>query len=92
MLVIIGSRLTFAPQIVDPKDPGKKITSFICSKEVSAKHIGFMIGALEEVDLSAFRGSDEDDRLGQSAVPVQAFCTPGRAEEVKNTCFPIIQV
>ena len=77
---------------MDSGDPSKKITSFMCSKETSAQHIGFAIGAFEEVDLAIFRGSDEDDHLGQNAIPVQAYCVPGRAEEVRNTCFPIPQV
>lgn len=44
------------------------------------------------MDLAQFRESDEDDRLGQNAVPVHGFCLPGRAEEIKNTCLPIAKV
>ena len=78
--------------MVDKRDSRRKITSFTCSKEISAQHVGFAIGAFEETDLAALRGGDDDDRLGQSVVPLRAFCTPGRTEEVKNTCFPIPHV
>ena len=54
--------------------------------------MGFAIGPFEHVDLAEFRESEEDDRLGQNAVPVNGFCLPGRADEVKNTCLPIAKV
>ena len=79
-------------QVTDDQDPYTKVTSFSASEEVSAQHVGFVIGAFEEVDLSSLRGSEEDDRLGQSAIPVHAFCAPGRSEELRNTCFPLVQV
>lgn len=79
-------------EIVDSRDPSRKTTSFVCAKEVSAQHVGFAIGPFEQVDLAAFRESDEDERLGQNAIPVLGFCLPGRAEDVKNTCFPIAKV
>lgn len=44
------------------------------------------------MDLAEFRESDEDERLGQNAVPVHGYCLPGRTEEVKNTCLPIAKV
>ena len=79
-------------EIVDNRDPSRKTTSFVCAKEISAQHVGFAIGPFEQVDLAAFRESDEDDRLGQNAIPVLGFCLPGRAEDVKNTCFPLAKV
>lgn len=59
---------------------------------VSAQHVGFAIGPFEHVDLAEFRESEEDERLGQNAIPVHGFCLPGRIEEVKNTCLPIAKV
>ncbi len=44
------------------------------------------------VNLSEFRESDEDDKLGQNAVPVHGFCVPGRLEELRNTCLPMAKV
>lgn len=79
-------------QIVDPEDSTRKTTSFICATAISAQHVGFAIGPFEHVDLAEFRESDEDDRLGQNAVPVHGFCLPGRIEEVKNTCLPLAKV
>lgn len=84
------SKLTY--QIVDPRDPTEKTTSFICTTPISSQHVGFSIGPFEHVDLAEFRESDEDDRLGQNAVPVHGFCLPGRAEDLKNTCLPLAKV
>lgn len=39
--------------------------------------------------LTAFRETDEDDKLGLNAIRVHGFCLPGRGEEVKNTCMPM---
>lgn len=44
------------------------------------------------MDLAQFRESDEDERLGQNAVPVHGFCLPGRGGEIKNTCLPMAKV
>ena len=85
-------KLWLSIQIVDPQDASKKTTSFIISKEVAARHIGISIGPFEQVDLTLFRESDEDDRLGQNAVPVVGYCLPGRVEDLKNTCFPLAKV
>ena len=76
-------------EIVDPQDQTKKTVSFICATPISAQHVGFAIGPFELVDLSKFRESDEDDRLGQNAIPVQGFCLPGRSMDVENTCVPL---
>lgn len=59
---------------------------------MSPQHIGFAIGPFERVDLARFREGDEDERLGQNATPVNAYCLPGRSSEVENTCFPIVKV
>ncbi len=66
--------------------------SFLCTTAVSAQHIGFAIGPFEHVDLSEFRETDEDEKLGQNAVRVHGFCLPNRAEEVGNTCLPMAKV
>ncbi|KAF6233476.1 hypothetical protein HO173_008408 [Letharia columbiana] len=76
-------------EIVDARDPASKTTSFTCITAISAQHIGFAIGPFEHVDLAEFRESEEDERLGQNAVPVHGFCLPGRVDEIKNTCLPI---
>ncbi|KAI9813372.1 MAG: hypothetical protein M1832_006330 [Thelocarpon impressellum] len=76
-------------KIVDPMDPSKKVVSFYCATPVAPQHVGFAVGAFEHVDLSVFRETDEDDKLGQNAVRIHGFCLPGRAEEVRNTCMPM---
>lgn len=77
---------------MDPLDPTKKTTTFICTTAVVPQHIGFAIGPFEHVDLSEFRESDEDDKLGQNAIPVHGFCLPGRIDELRNTCLPLAKV
>ena len=79
-------------QITDPVNPKMKTTSFICATAVAPQHIGFAIGPFEHADLAKFRESDEDDKLGQNAVPLHGFCLPGRADELRNTCLPIAKV
>ena len=64
----------------------------MCTTPISAQHVGFAIGPFEHVDLAEFRESEEDERLGQNAVPVHGFCLPGRVDEIKNTCLPIAKV
>ncbi|KAJ0421095.1 hypothetical protein BJY00DRAFT_116340 [Aspergillus carlsbadensis] len=75
--------------IVDPRDPSKKTASFACYSPLSARQIGFAVGPFEYVNLSDFRESDQDEQLGQNAIPLHAFCLPGRGDEVRNTCFPM---
>ena len=79
-------------EIADPLNPGKKTTTFLCLTPISPWHVGFAIGPFEHVDLAGFRETDEDDRLGQNAVPLHGFCLPGRSEELTNTCFPLAKV
>ena len=59
---------------------------------VAPQHIGFVIGPFEYVDLTEFRESDEDDKLGQNAVPLHGYCLSGRADELRNTCLPLAKV
>lgn len=75
--------------MIDSADPTKKSTSFMSTTAIAPKHIGFAIGPFEHVDLAEFRESDEDDKLGQNAVPLHGFCLPGRADETRNTCLPL---
>lgn len=74
--------------IADPADDTRKTVSFACAAPVTARHVGFAIGPFQVLDLSAeFRQTDEDDKLGQSAVKVLAYSLPGRADEARNTCM-----
>ncbi|KAL5001616.1 hypothetical protein BDV10DRAFT_159323 [Aspergillus recurvatus] len=75
--------------IVDPKDASKKTVSFASYSPLSARQIGFAVGPFEYVNLADFRESDQDEQLGQNAIPLHAFCLPGRGDEVRNTCFPM---
>ncbi|KAI9734199.1 MAG: hypothetical protein M1834_002299 [Cirrosporium novae-zelandiae] len=87
MMVICSGDMT--DEIVDETDPSKVKASFQCTTPVAPQHIGFAVGPFEHVNLSEFRESDEDDHLGQNAIPVHGYCLPGRAEEVRNTCIPM---
>jgi transcription initiation factor TFIID subunit 2 len=87
MVVACSGNMT--DEIVDSKDPTKKTVSFACATPLSARQIAFAVGPFEYVNLSECRESDEDEQLGQNAVPVHAFCLPGRADEVRNTCLPM---
>ena len=87
LLVTCSGDLT--DEIVDPNDSTRKTTSFACSTPLAPNQVGFAIGPFEEVNLTAFRDTDEDERLGKNAIPLHGFCLPGRAAEVKNTCLPL---
>lgn len=87
MVVACSGNMT--DEIMDPKDPAKKTVSFSCSTPLSAGQIGFAVGPFEIFNLSEFRESGEDEQLGENAVPIHAFCLPGRIDEVRNTCFPM---
>ncbi|PYH47668.1 transcription initiation factor TFIID subunit TAF2 [Aspergillus saccharolyticus JOP 1030-1] len=76
-------------EIIDPTDSSKKTVSFACYSPLSAQQVGFAVGPFEYVNLADFRESDQDEQLGQNAIPLHAFCLPGRADEVRNTCFPM---
>ncbi|KAL4923460.1 transcription initiation factor TFIID subunit TAF2 [Aspergillus undulatus] len=75
--------------IIDPKDSSKKTVSFASYSPLSARQVGFAVGPFEYVNLADFRESDQDEQLGQNAIPLHAFCLPGRGDEVRNTCFPM---
>ncbi|KAJ5626144.1 hypothetical protein N7510_002453 [Penicillium lagena] len=87
MSVVCSGDLT--DDIVDPNNPSKKTVSFACYSPLSAQQIGFAVGPFEYVNLADFRESDQDEQLGQNAIPLHAFCLPGRGDEVQNTCFPM---
>ncbi|KAL5336739.1 hypothetical protein BJX70DRAFT_268200 [Aspergillus crustosus] len=75
--------------IIDPRDSSKKTVSFASYSPLSARQIGFAVGPFEYINLADFRESDQDEQLGQNAIPLHAFCLPGRGDEVRNTCFPM---
>lgn len=89
MSVVCSGELT--DDIVDSKDPTRKTVSFACYSPLSAQQIGFAVGPFEYVNLADFRESDQDEQLGQNAIPLHAFCLPGRGDEVQNTSFPMAQ-
>ncbi|KAJ5641494.1 hypothetical protein N7490_005494 [Penicillium lividum] len=89
MSVVCSGELT--DDIVDPKDPSRKTVSFGCYAPLSARQLGFAVGPFEYVNLADFRESDQDEQLGQNAIPLHAFCLPGRVDEVQNTSFPMAQ-
>ncbi|KAJ5664649.1 hypothetical protein N7462_011462 [Penicillium macrosclerotiorum] len=89
MSVVCSGELT--DDIVDPKDPTRKTVSFACYTPLSAQQIGFAVGPFEYFNLADFRESDRDDILGENAIPLHAFCLPGRGDEVQNTGFPMAQ-
>lgn len=87
--VVCSGELT--DDIVNPKDPSRKTVSFACYSPLSAQQLGFAVGPFEYVNLADFRESDQDEQLGQNAIPLHAFCLPGRGDEVQNTSFPMAQ-
>jgi transcription initiation factor TFIID subunit 2 len=89
MSVVCSGELT--DDIVDPKDHTRKTVSFAAYSPLGALQIGFAIGPFEYVNLADFRESDQDEQLGQNAIPLHAFCLPGRADEVQNSSFPMAQ-
>lgn len=89
-ILVIGSG-DMTDEIIDEhSDPGHRTFKFSCLS-VLPQHVGFCAGVFEHVDLSDFRESETDERLGRNAIRVHGFCLPGRAEEVKNTCMPLSQ-
>ncbi|KAI9744402.1 MAG: Transcription initiation factor TFIID subunit 2 [Claussenomyces sp. TS43310] len=73
-------------EVQDPEDASKKIVSFLCDNQVAARHIGFAVGPFEQLDLSDRRIVADDDKLGQKAVQVFAYCLPRRSTELSNVC------
>lgn len=75
--------------VLDSEDESHHTVTFALTDPVCARHIAFAIGPFELVDLSNSRDPEDEERLGQSAVKVNAYCLPGRREEVRITCMPI---
>lgn len=73
----------------DSEDETRRTVTFSLTSAVTARHVGFAIGPFEHVDLAAFREADEEEKLGRSAVKIDAYCLPGRAEELRNTAYPV---
>ena len=73
----------------DQEDSSKVVTSFSCLVPLSAQQIAFAIGPFEEVKLSDFRVPEDD--VGSNAVEVLGYCLPGRLEELRNTCLPMVR-
>ncbi|KAI9842282.1 MAG: hypothetical protein M1837_007352 [Sclerophora amabilis] len=87
MSVVCSGDMT--DEVPDPLDNSKKTASFVCSTAVAPQNIAFAVGIFEHVNLSEFRETDEDDKLGRNAIPIHGFCLPGRVDEVRNTCLPM---
>jgi transcription initiation factor TFIID subunit 2 len=85
MSVICSGELT--DDISDPADPTRKTASFTCVTPVLPQHIGIAVGPFEHVDLSEYRDTLDDERLGSNAIRVHAFCLPGKADEVRNSAM-----
>lgn len=85
MQVICSGALT--DDIVDHDDASRKTASFTCDTPVLPQHIGFVVGPFEHVDLSEYRDTADDERLGSNAVKVHAFCLPGKEDEVRNSAM-----
>lgn len=78
-----------ADDVVDTEDETRRTVNFSLTQPVAARHVGFAIGPFEYVDLSNSRGSEEEERLGQSAVRISGYCLPGRSKDLRNSCFPL---
>ncbi|KAK3336057.1 hypothetical protein B0T19DRAFT_453357, partial [Cercophora scortea] len=88
MTVVCSGNLT--GEQIDPKDDKKKTMTFECQNS-GAQHIAFAIGPFEHIDLwSEFRTEEADEKLGANAAKIHAYCLPGRAEEVRHSCAPIV--
>jgi transcription initiation factor TFIID subunit 2 len=85
MSVICSGELT--DDIFDSDHPARKTASFTCAVPVLPQHIGIAIGPFGHVDLSEYRDTQDDERLGSNAIRVHAFCLPGREEEVRNSAM-----
>ncbi|OAL44282.1 hypothetical protein IQ07DRAFT_522503 [Pyrenochaeta sp. DS3sAY3a] len=85
MSVICSGTLT--DDISDVADSTRKTASFSCDTPILPQHIGFVIGPFEHVDLSEYRDIADDERLGENAIKVHAFCLPGKEDEVRNSAM-----
>ncbi|WPH02308.1 Hypothetical protein R9X50_00517000 [Acrodontium crateriforme] len=86
VVVCVGE---LADDVIDMDDESRHTVSFSLNDPVCARHIAFAIGPFEHVDLSTSRDAEAEERLGRSAVKVDAYCLPGRSEECRVTCFPM---
>ncbi len=86
MVVICSGDLT--DEILDRHDSTSKTVSFSCSQQLAPQQIGFAIGPFEKINLSDMRDAQQAEDIGRNAVEILAYCSPGRAEETKNTCLP----
>ncbi|KAF1819624.1 uncharacterized protein K489DRAFT_412924 [Dissoconium aciculare CBS 342.82] len=78
--------------ISDQEDESRHTLVFTLNEPVTARHIAFAVGPFEPVDLTMFRATEDEEKLGQTAVKVATgYCLPGRSEEVENTCMPTCQ-
>lgn len=75
--------------VVDPEDETKKTVTFNLTQPVTARHVGFAVGAFERIDLLANRDGEDEDKLGQSALALDGYCLPGKRTELQNTCLPM---
>ncbi|KAK4629039.1 Transcription initiation factor TFIID subunit 2 [Fulvia fulva] len=87
-ILCVGSLLE---DVADSYDDSRHTVTYSLNDAVCARHVGFAIGPFESVDLTSTRTADEEEKLAATAVKVEAFCLPGRTDEVQNTCFPICQ-
>lgn len=77
--------------VADTEDESRHTVTFGLLEPVTARHVGFAIGPFEHIDLSTDRTAADEEKLGQSAVKVDGYCLPGRAEELRTTCFPLVK-
>ncbi|KAH8899326.1 hypothetical protein GQ53DRAFT_873563 [Thozetella sp. PMI_491] len=88
MTVICSGNLT--GEQIDPLDEKKKIMTFECDN-TAAHQIGFAIGPFEHIDLwSEFRTEEADEKLGANAAKIHGYCLPGRGDEVRIACQPVV--
>jgi transcription initiation factor TFIID subunit 2 len=82
---------TVTGETVDSADGSKKIMHFEIPRSMTAQHVGFVVGPFELVELwYDCRTEEMDDKLGDNAVKVQAYCLPSRRAEVVHTCAPVV--
>ncbi|KAK3716664.1 Transcription initiation factor TFIID subunit 2 [Vermiconidia calcicola] len=84
-IVCVGDMIE---DVVDSEDDTRHTVLFSLTQPVTARHIGFAVGPFEHVDLSATRDSEEEERLGQSALKIDGYCLPGKSQDLRNTCYP----
>ncbi|KAK4128852.1 hypothetical protein N657DRAFT_563435 [Parathielavia appendiculata] len=88
MTVVCSGNL--AGEQIDPEDDKKKIMTFE-SQLSAAQHIAFAIGPFEHIQLwSECRTEEADEKLGANAAKIHAYCLPHKADNVRNTCDPVV--